>query len=207
MVCCSNRSGRMIMPTLVRVRNISSSSSKATNGAGILPFITPMSKIWRGSTWPSRQGAVQRPSAMASASGVSPTAPLYVNPAVEMGNVGQVPAATPSLVAGSPGWSGSVPRFSVLELLGKPRPGRAFARAASQLRVTVAARGLLAFDGAVHVRRRRLKCGGGGRRKDRRSGVRGFNVVIVERRRVGDGAGWTLHPERLGGCHRWNKTD
>ena len=29
MVCCSNRSGRMIMPTLVRVRNNSSSSSKA----------------------------------------------------------------------------------------------------------------------------------------------------------------------------------
>src|SRR6266446_1065564 len=53
MVCCSNRSGRMIIPTLVRVRNISSSSSNATNGAGMLPFMTPMSSICRGSTCPA----------------------------------------------------------------------------------------------------------------------------------------------------------
>src|SRR5579863_5008186 len=43
----------MIMPTLVRVRKNSSSSSNANKGPGILPFIGPMSMIWRGSTCPS----------------------------------------------------------------------------------------------------------------------------------------------------------
>src|ERR1700741_2047073 len=46
----------MIMPTLVRVRKNSLSSSNANNGAGILPFITPTSMIWRGSTCPSIVG-------------------------------------------------------------------------------------------------------------------------------------------------------
>ena len=40
------------------MRNISSSSSKATSGAGMLPFITPMSMMGRGSTWPSSAGGV-----------------------------------------------------------------------------------------------------------------------------------------------------
>src|SRR5882762_8929080 len=44
----------MIMPTLVSVRKNSSSSSIAIKGAGMLPFITPTSMIWRGSTWPVR---------------------------------------------------------------------------------------------------------------------------------------------------------
>jgi hypothetical protein len=48
----------MIMPTLVSVRNISSSSSNATSGAGMLPFITPISMMGRGSTWPSSTGGV-----------------------------------------------------------------------------------------------------------------------------------------------------
>src|SRR3974377_108788 len=43
----------MIMPTLVRVRKNSSSSSNAASGAGILPFITPTSMMGRGSTCPS----------------------------------------------------------------------------------------------------------------------------------------------------------
>src|SRR5579864_8917668 len=46
----------MIMPTLVRVRKNSSSSSNAARGAGILPFITPTSMMGRGSTCPSRVG-------------------------------------------------------------------------------------------------------------------------------------------------------
>src|SRR5258708_36216780 len=44
------------MPTLVRVRKNSSSSSNAIRGAGILPFITPTSMMGRGSTCPSIVG-------------------------------------------------------------------------------------------------------------------------------------------------------
>ena len=44
------------MPTLLRVRKYSSSSSIAISGAGILPFITPTSMSWRVSTCPSILG-------------------------------------------------------------------------------------------------------------------------------------------------------
>src|SRR6266853_501548 len=44
----------MIIPVLVSVRKNSSSSSNAISGAGMLPFITPTSMIWRGSTCPLR---------------------------------------------------------------------------------------------------------------------------------------------------------
>src|SRR5215469_3405206 len=57
-VCCSNRSGRMIIPTLVSVRKNSSSSSNAASGAGMLPFITPTSMMGRGSTLPSSTGGL-----------------------------------------------------------------------------------------------------------------------------------------------------
>src|SRR5467141_974060 len=48
----------MIIPTLVSVRKNSSSSSNAISGAGMLPFMTPTSMIWRGSTWPVIPGAL-----------------------------------------------------------------------------------------------------------------------------------------------------
>src|SRR5258708_37737635 len=73
----------MIMPTLLSVRKNSSSSSIAISGAGILPFMTPMSMICRGSTWPSSPLAgmvvLQTGSARQSASGARPTAPLNEN--------------------------------------------------------------------------------------------------------------------------------
>ena len=61
----------MIMPTLVSVRKNSSSSSIAIRGAGILPFMTPVSMIGRGSTWPSIW-----PGGDEFGSGVRPTAAL-----------------------------------------------------------------------------------------------------------------------------------
>src|SRR5215469_17205874 len=77
----------------------------AISGAGILPFMTPTSMIWRGSTCPSKHGAVQTPAAIASASGASPTAPLNESALVDSGNPGHVPATIPFEVAGSPGTS------------------------------------------------------------------------------------------------------
>src|ERR1700688_3331034 len=67
----------MIMPTLVRVRKNSSSSSIAINGAGMLPFITPTSMIWRGSTWPVRHWL----------GGLAPVHALYAGPIVMVGGV------------------------------------------------------------------------------------------------------------------------
>src|SRR5439155_14341136 len=113
-VCCSNRSGRMIMPTLVRVRKNSSSSSIAINGAGMLPFITPTSMMGRGSTCPLMGPPVPSP-LLASTSGTSPTAPLYVTP----------------LVAGSPGCSGVAPGYTALKTLGNCVPGRPLAMSVS----------------------------------------------------------------------------
>src|SRR6266853_4099862 len=134
----------MIMPTLVRVRNISSSSSNATNGAGMLPFITPTSSIWRASTWPSRplagilgQGsgdggtvaAAALLPAIQSRSGTSPTAPLYEKvPSAPLGYV-VVLASAPSVVAGSPG--AITPVYTVLKTLGNSVPGRPAAISAS----------------------------------------------------------------------------
>ena len=126
-MCCSNKSGRMICPTLVRVRKNSSSSSSAISGAGILPFKTPISIIGRGSTCPSRppagklgQGkaaggvwaAAAAFSARQSKLGTSPTAPLNLN------------VASP-VVAGSPG--SNVPLYTLLNLSGNCVPGRPLA--------------------------------------------------------------------------------
>src|ERR1700730_17907915 len=47
----------MIMATIESVRKNASSSSNAISGAGMLPFITPTSMVWRGSTWPVRHWA------------------------------------------------------------------------------------------------------------------------------------------------------
>src|ERR1700686_1342709 len=118
----------MIMPTFERVRKYSSSSSIAIKGAGILPFITPTSSIWRGSTCPSRQGAVQVPSAMASESGVSPTAPLYPN-ADKLIDEPPAPAGS-SVVAGSPGISFVGPAYGVLKTVGDSVPAWPFAMSA-----------------------------------------------------------------------------
>src|ERR1035438_8498899 len=117
----------MIMPTLLRVRKNSSSSSNAISGAGIFPFITPTSRICRGSTCPSKQGAVQFPAARLSASGVKPTAPFQANPP-RVGATVSVGTA-PSDVAGSPG--AIVPGYTLLNTLGNSVPGCPLAISAS----------------------------------------------------------------------------
>src|ERR1700722_18009658 len=69
-------------------------------------------------------------------SGASPTAPLNVKPPVELrGNVGdqepQVLAATPSVVAGSPGRRLLSDGYNVLKVEGNSVPGWPFAMSAS----------------------------------------------------------------------------
>src|SRR5215472_17380780 len=131
----------MIMPTLVNVRKNSSSSSMAIIGAGTLPFITPTSMIWRGSTCPSSpfagrfgQGAAP-PLAAAkllpetqSASGTRPIAPLNENGAAappvvfDLYGYEVTELVIASVVAGSPGTS--VPPNTVLKVVGNSVPGR-----------------------------------------------------------------------------------
>ena len=99
----------------------------------MFPFITPTSRIWRGSTCPSRQGAVQVPLAIASRSAVRPTAPLYVKAAPgsnALPGTYDVPSSlAPSVVAGSPG--AIIPGYTVLKTFGNSVPGWPFAISAS----------------------------------------------------------------------------
>src|SRR6267143_4692697 len=121
----------MIMPTLVRVRKNSSSSSIAINGAGMLPFITPTSMIGRGSTCPSMGAPPVPDPLLASTFGTSPTAPLYPNLAKAAWMQGAfVQFEVSTVVAGSPGSSGVAPAYTILKAVGDFVPGRPFAMSA-----------------------------------------------------------------------------
>src|SRR5207237_127309 len=74
----------------------------------------------------SRHGEVQLPLAIASTSGWSPMAPLYVNAPRAPG---EAPLVAPSVVAGSPRWS--TPGYTVLKTFGNSVPSLPAAMSAS----------------------------------------------------------------------------
>src|ERR1700730_3988912 len=131
----------MIMPTLERVRKNSSSSSIAIMGAGIFPFMTPISMILRGSTWPVIV-------LFALGSGARPTAPFGSTRLlkIETGSVPRTPARiTPQTREGTE-------RKHIR--LGPVR----------HRRKAVTARNLLALDGALVGNFRRVRVKGRGSR-------------------------------------------